>query len=375
MYQVSSEMLGRVAIGKHFLSVPAARDEVVGVVERVCGLNAQTARAPYLSLWNRVDGFKKNRLRGALYVKKALIKAWLMRGTVHIVSTRDFSVYQNAVGRKLAGRWRQQMEKMGFSLSAGRRRELHDRIVRALTEQTLTKIELLPRVEERLGSVDERERKRNLGYALRELSYLGLVCHAEPTGPWYYFGENRFSSVEKWSRDDPFVEIGEAEARTSLLRKYLQGYGPASVRDFAYWAGFSLREARDVFEALRDGLQEIVVEGSDDSVWMLKDDLGSLDEADSRGQTPIRLLPEFDSLIMGHRDKARIMDEKDRKKVFLRLADVAPTLLVDGRVAGVWKHKMSDHSFSLDLFREGDSLEAPKLKAAVAQLQSVLEAE
>ncbi len=373
--EMSLYAAGWATLERQLLCTPARKGEVVGAVERICGLNAQTARGPYLSLWNRVASFEKEELSGALYRDRTLIKSWLMRGTVHIVATRDFSVYQRAVGGRLAGRWRQQMEKAGFSLSKGGRRRLQREILDALDERALTKKELLPRIKKSLGGLAEKEQKTRLGYALRELSYLGLVCHGEPTGPWYHFKENRYATVEGWIGDVSAPEVDEGEARKMLLRKYLQGYGPASVHDFAYWAGFSVQESRTVFEALREELTVVIVRGSAHPTWMMKDDLDSLNLGDSDGRVPIRLLPEFDPLIMGHRDKSRIIDEEDRTKVFLPLADVAPTVLIDGRVSGVWNFRVSDASFGLRLFVEDGNQHRSDLRTSIASLQEFFLAE
>ena len=70
----------------------------------------------------------------------------------------------------------------------------------------------------------------------------------------------------------------------------------------------------------------------------------------------VRLLPKFDALIMGHKDKTRFMDEAARKRVFLPAAEVSATVLVDGRVEGVWVIKKDGDAWKLtvELFKELD---------------------
>jgi uncharacterized protein YcaQ len=372
---LSLSELRRVTMAKQLLLAPLGGGDVVGAIERVCGLNAQTARGPYLSLWNRMVRFKKSRLAKALFEDRVLIKTWLMRGTVHIVSVGDYAIYQKALGRRLAERWRAQMEKMGLSLSAGRRRSVHGAILTALTERSYTKNELLPHIRGDLEQMPEKEQRTRLGYVMRELSYLGLVCHAQSTGPWYHFRENRFTTVEKWIGELVLPDVEEDEARKMLLKKYLLGYGPASVYDFSYWTGFSVRESREVFQALDDELTEVALRCSPHPSWMVADDLDSLNLGKSASATPSRLLPEFDPLIMGHKDKSRIIDGEDRKRIFLPLANVAPTILVDGRVIGVWNYKICDESFVLRLFREDGNPVSPELRSSVQSLQEFLASE
>lgn len=72
---------------------------------------------------------------------------------------------------------------------------------------------------------------------------------------------------------------------------------------------------------------------------MLKDDGPDLAESDP--ESFARLLPQFDALIMGHRDKTRFIDQGDIGRVFLPRADVAATILVNGMVTGTWSIKKS----------------------------------
>ena len=69
------------------------------VVKDICGLHAQVASTPYLSLWNRVVDFKKEDLSKELYEKRTLVKIWGMRATVHIVPTDHVVEYYQATKR------------------------------------------------------------------------------------------------------------------------------------------------------------------------------------------------------------------------------------------------------------------------------------
>jgi len=52
---------------------------------------------------------------------------------------------------------------------------------------------------------------------------------------------------------------------------------------------------------------------------------------------PVRFLPEFDNLLLSHSNRARVIADEHRSKVYLPGLRVAATILVDGFVRGVWK--------------------------------------
>ena len=68
----------------------------VEAVERIAGMHAQWGPSPYVGLWSRVDGFRREELERA-YLAREVLRATLMRGTVHLVSIADYGVFGAAV--------------------------------------------------------------------------------------------------------------------------------------------------------------------------------------------------------------------------------------------------------------------------------------
>jgi uncharacterized protein YcaQ len=368
--EVNLEKIRLHTLESHFLINRASGADLVAVIDRLCGLNAQTARAPYLSLWSRVAGFQRDRLERELHQRRRLIKTWFMRGTVHMVPTRDFFIYRRALGSHLVEGWLDALRRRKLMLSKQIGKKLQATILELLSHGPRTRKELLPEVRHLLKDHDPGEQKMRLGWVLRELSYRGLVCHGEPTGPWYHFKEHRFETVDNWIQGQDVVDIDEHGAQRRLLIKYLRGYGPASVGDFAYWAGLKMADAKKIFEATKDELEEVCMKDQKGLMWILKAAVTQLRESDVSTTPPVKFLPEFDSLVMGHRDKSRILNEAHRKNVFLRLADVSPVFLIGGRIAGTWNYKMSTGELEIVSFEPLSSgnrgeleLQARRLKA------------
>lgn len=371
MIEVTPEQITSFTLKSHFLT-ERKENPLPEVVSNICGLNAQSARASYISLWSRVKGFQKTGLDRALYEDRLLIKAWLMRGTVHVIPCHDYTIYQKALGGGLAGDWKLTLQKRGLGLSAQARAKLGEKTVDILTQASLTKKELLPRIKHLAGGFSEREQKIILSRTLRGLSYEGLVCHARPTGSWYHFKENRFVSVSRWLGGRKVKHIDERDAQRQLALRYISTYGPVTAADFAYWTGFKVSDAKRIFEDIAEKLVEVNVKDTKGIYWIISDKADALASIRHSTPYPVRFLPEFDPLVMGHKDKARILDDRYRKHIFLRLADVAPVFLAGGRIAGTWSYKFSDKSHDLNTFEKMGKKEKESVEREFERLREFL---
>jgi Winged helix DNA-binding domain len=115
-----------------------------------------------------------------------------------------------------------------------------------------------------------------------------------------------------------------------LVRAYLAAYGPATPADMQTWSG--LAGLRAVFEAMRDDLE--VFRGPGGSELF---DLPDAPRPDRDTPAPPRLLPEFDNLVLAHRDRTRVLADEHRREVVTKNLRVRATFLLDGRVRGTWR--------------------------------------
>jgi hypothetical protein len=282
----------------------------------ICGVNAQRGITIYLAFWNRIPNLQKKDLDRALYETRELVKTWCMRGTVHVVPSHQFQMYTKA-----AAPFR--------SWSPDISDDLCEKVVKAL-EEPLTKSEITEKIQ---SGVPEKGFRTQVARAVRLLGYKGIVVFADALGSGFYTREYKFALAENWLSHIDFSEEDPEKARQNLLKNYLRCYGPATVQDFAYWAGFKMREARRVFESI--DTEEVKIRGRP---YYMK--AGDNLDTDAGSQTDeIILLPEYDSYVMGHKDKSRILKEEYRPQVFLPLASVAATIVRNGLVIGTWSMK------------------------------------
>ncbi len=333
---INLERLTRFYLQNHFLADQAGKSDVLAVVGKVCGLHSQLPMTPYYSLWSRVKGFEPEVLDRLLYRDKSLTKTWFMRGTLHIIPSQDLPVYHNALKRMWFEHHGRYMNEPGWPSREDRKRKLYPKIKEALAEKPLRRKELSDRV--RVLLADESQPYERLfsawGGILKETSYLGLTVHGEPCGR-----EACFARLDKWLPHVDLNDVSETEARKQLLKKYLRGYGPASAQDFACWSGMLTSEANKTIEGSK-GLKQVQLEGSRIELWMLEEDFRALEKVDVEAQVPPRLLPKYDSYLMGHKNRSRIIRDEVLRKVYRPVVgEVAAAVLINGHIVATWTSK------------------------------------
>jgi hypothetical protein len=114
-----------------------------------------------------------------------------------------------------------------------------------------------------------------------------------------------------------------------LLRRYFKAFGPATMDDCAYFTGWKKREIQGVIEKYDIRLKSILCENRE---YLYTDSLPDT------GEIPECLfLAGFDQLLMGYRDRSRVMDERHKRDVTTNTGIVHPTILLDGRIQAKWK--------------------------------------
>ena len=363
--EIELETAARFTLVRQHLLERAPPDHAIDVVDDIMGLNAQGALNFQLSLWNRVSGLSHDFLPHALFEERSLVRSWLMRDTVHIIPASSLGLYRVALRRPLMSEWNRWTVRTGTKESPEAWEPLYPQVLERLEKRPLTMNELL----EEMGWSD-KDAKRILSRLVREMSLQGLLCHATSSGPWYHNRENAFARVDRWLPDSAEEPPEEDESLGELARRYLRSFGPATVGDFSYWSGLRVRDSNPAFEAISGLTEEVSISGQRGKYLVLEEDADQL--CGSRDlQSHVRLLPQFDALVMGHKDKTRFMDPSARSKVFLPRADVAATILLDGMVAGVWRMRKERNNWRLELspFRNLGEEEEEAVEAEIDRLR------
>jgi Winged helix DNA-binding domain len=302
---VSDRELNRATLARQLL-LERARLPVARAVERLCALQAQDPKAPYIGLWSRLDGFRREQLTTA-YERKQVVRGTLFRVTVQLVSARDHPGF-SAV---MQNRWRDEFANWGIPHEelAGRIRALAADGPFAMGKANAITPEL-----------PERYRWR--------VRCLTPLVHVPPAGTWGTVGI-RATTAERWLGEG---QPSHPEGATLLVRRYLAAYGPASREDLLRFGGLRVK---DVQPGLEDG--GIVQLEAEDGRTLY--DLKRAPRPPADTPAPVRFLPMWDHLILGHDDRTRTLSPEYRPAVIQKNGNVLQTFLVDGVVAGLWSYQ------------------------------------
>jgi Winged helix DNA-binding domain len=296
-----------------------AREKVTAVkaIERLVAMQAQWPKPPFLGLWSRVDGFKRDDLT-ALFHKRTIVRATFLRATIHVVTAKDFLSLRPAIQPVLESAMQSILKERlaGLDLTA-----LTKQVRKMLEREPLT----FAAIREEFLRADPKADERAMGYAVRML--LPLVQVPVQGQAWAFPSQACFAAAEQWL--DKAIP-SKAVQPDALLLRYLEGYGPASADDMRAWSGLprvAVKEAidrlRPRLSVFRDGKRELF-------------DLPDAPRPDADAPAPVRLIPEYDNVITTRADE-RFVAKGDRPRVFLSALRIAATVLVDGFVVGTWK--------------------------------------
>jgi hypothetical protein len=279
-------------------------------IERLAGLQAQWPPSPYIGLWSRLEGFRRETLERAV-LRGDVLKPTVMRGTLHLITRRDYPVFWWAL-RDMPTWYQEQHLAHALTL-------LEDARGRA----PLTHAEALAWLEHEHGHAEEVDRRR-IFHALRRRAHL---LHAPESALWKVRG----GSVAFHAAEEP-EEVDVLAARVELVRRYLAAFGPASRADAAEWSGLRIGDLAPALAAL-EPLRRFRDEKGRELLDLPRAPLPPADTP-----APVRFLPKWDNTILAHADRSRVLPDELRREVIGKNGDVYQTFLVDGLVAGTWRY-------------------------------------
>ena len=280
------------------------------VLERMGGLQAQYAPSMYIGLWARVEGLDRDAVTRALE-RRSIVQGSMMRATIHLVSRRDYWPFVIGIRRGLQEWW---LRTHGRHITPEEIAANDRKVRRALRGKTLSRAELEEVLGQRLGSAGV---------------FVDLV-RVPPSGTWERRRADVYALAEDWVGPESATERAGIE---HLVRRYLQGFGPARPAEIADWASLDVSTTRRVLERLE--LRRFQDEQGKELV-----DLPRLPLPAVETPAPVRFLPVWDATLLVHARRTQILPERYRPLIFNnKTPNSANTFLVDGQVAGTWRYE------------------------------------
>jgi len=295
----------------------------VAATEHLIALQSQIPNPPYIGLWTRLRSFKRDQLTELLESREIVRAPWI-RSTLHLVSAADHQRFQSVIQPALVRGLRSFFGARGADLDI-------ERLLSIAKPFLETNQPAIGALRAHLQEREPQQNKEAMAYAVR--SYLPLV-QIPPSGTWGVGTRASYTTADSW--------LGPANPSDlpSLFRRYLAAFGPASVMDFQTWTGMTHLKSQ-LAPALGD-LKNYQTETGRDMYDLPEATIAAPDSI-----APLRFIPEYDNILIAHRDRSRILPDEHRKKVFLSAGRVIGTVLIDGVVGATWNVKKDRSSLIL----------------------------
>ncbi|GAA4442059.1 winged helix DNA-binding domain-containing protein [Phytohabitans houttuyneae] len=259
----------------------------------------------------------------AAFDRGEVVKSWPLRGTLHLVAAEDLpwilTLGAPRVIAKTAAR------RAGLALddkTMGYARELTQASLRG--RRSVRRDELLA-VWEAAGISTAGQRGYHI---LRHLAMTGLVCFGPVGG-----GEQLVVLVDDWVPRPR--RLDREEALGELALRYFRGHGPATVKDYARWAGLTVA---DVKAGLALARPELAATRAGDVEYLMDPATPDLLAAHRAEARAVHLLPGFDEYMLGYADRSAALPAAYADRIVPGGNGVfQPTVVSGGQVVGTWR--------------------------------------
>jgi hypothetical protein len=298
-----------------------------------------------LRLRNKTDKYIEDALKS-----KKIVRTWANRGTLHFVNSEDMKWLLKLMGPRLIRR------------SARRYRELE------LDEETLKTTGMI--LEETLSGTNGIQRSKlreilnenkistegqRFTFILQRASLEGLIHQgiSIKNDPTYYSSE-----------DLPSPQLSNEEALMEISKRYFHSHGPATLKDFVWWSGLTVKDAKTGLKSIKSQLNKF--EMGNNIYW------SKISPANQEGKLQtwpnIKILPQYDDYLLAYQDRGASINGKAKQLLKPKYGRFNQIILVNGKATGTWERKITKNNvvFKLNYFRP---LSEPENKVLVSEIR------
>ena len=333
-------------IGPPFSSAAQA----VGIL---CCVQSQDPYGAKWSLGMRLKGATDASLERD-YSAGKFLRTHILRPTWHYVLPEDIRWILDLTAPHVLRANRPQEQRLGLDAKLLVRSE--QLILKALEGGRHQTREALGEVLARGGV---KTKGQALAYVMMTLELHGLVCSGA-------MQEKQHTYALLDERAPKGKKVGREEGVIELLRRFVEGHAPTTLKQFCWWSGLKLKEAREAREALRSSFESEIIDG----VEWLRAGAGS-----TKSQQPTaHLIPEYDEVLTGTADIGIPRLMADRRIPGRTTNTFDRPLIIDGEWVGTWRRKVGPKRMTLEVERFGKftRTQTVALEQAVARYEGFL---
>jgi hypothetical protein len=315
--------VNRFVLKKHHLTEDSRVNDINQVVEDICGLHATHPMTPYLSLFIRTGDFSKEDLDEELYSRRSLAKIRYARKTMYVLPKKRVSEVFSAIKGMLEQRLGPYLEYLGMTRKDFKKSA--ELILKILENKGMTVKDIKKEIEADF----------NVSAVVNLMCDQGLLIRGNPARGWKS-SLHTYYSFSEFFPDIDLGEVSEKDAKKSMVKKYLESFGPVTVTDTSWWTGFTKTEVRHFLNDFKDDITLLEISGLEGEYVLLASDMELLESTDIPEEPLVKLMPLLDPYLMGYKERNRYLAQEHYTRVFDRSGNVTSTILVDGQISGIW---------------------------------------
>ncbi|UCE14231.1 MAG: AlkZ family DNA glycosylase [Candidatus Heimdallarchaeota archaeon] len=321
----------------HLMKVESRLQNIVKIVEDIGGLHATGTKVPYLSLFARTANFSvREELDEELFAKKNLGKIRCMRKTLFILPKDLIPIVFAATKETVLKTSKKYLEYRG--ISSDQYKEISKSIVNILKGEEMTSSEVKKNLQTKL----------NISAILNVMCDQGILLRSHP---------RKYSLFMDYFPEISLSNLNNQEAINLLVHQYLHSFAPVTEKDIIWWSGLTKTKIKEALSNLQGDLLNIEISDLPGNFILPHSDLKLLRGLNFSKSPVINLLPWLDPYLMGYKERDRYLDNKHYDMVFDRSGNATSTILLDGRVIGIWDYTTgSEATIKLFLFEESEEV-------------------
>lgn len=272
----------------------------------------------------------------AAIAQRAIVRTWLMRGTLQIVAAQDIRWMLSCFGPRVLQMCATRYRQLGLDAEtlerahAVLRERLHDGV-------QLTREDLADALA--AEGIPTSGPEQRLAHIFQHASYHQLICAGSRQGNQY-----TFTLLDDHVPES--LELSPEDSLAELARRYFTTRGPATLKDFMWWTGLNGTTSKKAILSAAKTLKEVNING--EIHWMSAE----IQAVKGIDKTSF-LLPAFDEYVLAYRDRSAVLDPTFQAKVLSKNGIFHPVVIQQGKVSGTWKRTIRKTEVALELFPFG----------------------
>ncbi len=205
-------------------------------------------------------------------------------------------------------------------------------ITKALQDHTYLTRQELKRI---LEDIDISTDVQSLAHIMMWAELDGLICSGPRRGKQFTYAllEERVKKAKKLSRK---------QALANLAINYFKSHGPAQLKDFSWWSGLTVKDAKEALDSIKPKLNQSTHDGR--TYWFFDHKLAKVPDS------PLALLLSiYDEYTIAYKDRSDISEARDIERMISMGNALTAVIMLDGKVAGTWKKSLKKNTVEIKL--------------------------